>query len=185
MTNRADATTTLRRRGRLVTARRTGLARPATAVAAVAAVALTLAACGSSTASVATTGTSAASATVKAGSTSAGTILENSAGMVLYTLAAGTSCTGACGSAWPVRTVPAGSAPTAGAGVTGTRATSKQSNGTLQVIYNGKPHYTFMKDASPGQATGNGVHGFSVASVAAASGTSSNTTTTSAKGSGY
>jgi predicted lipoprotein with Yx(FWY)xxD motif len=179
MTNRADATSTLRRRGRLVTARRTGVAHPATAVAAMAAVALTLAACGSSTTSSASTGTSAASATVKAGSTSAGTILENSAGMALYTLAAGTSCTGACASAWP-----AGSTPTAGPGVTGTLATSKQSNGTLQVTYNGKPLYTFIKDTSPGQATGNGVHGFSVASVAAASGTSSNTTT-SAKGSGY
>ncbi len=185
MTNRADATSTLRRRGRLVTARRTGVARPATAVAALAAVALTLAACGSSTTSSATTGTSAASATVKADSTSAGTILENSAGMVLYTLAAGTSCTGACASAWPALTVPAGSTPTSGAGVTGTLATSKQSNGTLQVTCNGKPLSTFIMDTSPGQAAGNEVHGLSVASVAAASGTSSNTTTTSAKCSGY
>jgi predicted lipoprotein with Yx(FWY)xxD motif len=205
MTHHADATTASRRRGRLAPTAVKRLARPGTAVMALAVIGLTLAACGSSTPTAATTtsppsagtgtgtgtgSTTAASATatVKSASTNKGTVLENSSGMPLYTLAAGTSCTGACAQAWPPLTVPAGTTPKAGPGVTGTLATT-MSGGALQVTYNGKALYTFLSD-SAGQVTGDGVAGFSVAKVAAASGSgvSSNTappTTKAPSGGGY
>jgi predicted lipoprotein with Yx(FWY)xxD motif len=199
MTNHVDAATPLGRRGRLGPTRFTGLARPGTAVASLAVVGLFLAACGSSTPSSATTTTpasnsgaaaspgttAAAAATVKTAMTSSfGTILVNSAGMALYTLAPGTNCTGACAQAWPALTVPAGTTPTGGSGVTGTLATSKQSNGALWVTYNGKVLYTFLSDSSPGMVTGNGVAGFSVAKVSGAAATTT-TTSSSSGGSQY
>ena len=187
MTNHLDATATPRRHRRLSAGRFSGVVRPGTAVVALAAVAVILAACGSSSpnsgattttagntgTSAATTGGSSASATVKAASTSKGTILENSAGMPLYTLAAGTSCTGACAQAWPFLTVAAGTTPKAGTGVTGTLGTT-MSGGSTVVTYNGKALYTFLSD-SAGQVTGDGVAGFSVVKVSAAAGAASNT----------
>jgi predicted lipoprotein with Yx(FWY)xxD motif len=162
------------------------LARPGTAVAALAVVALVLAACGSSSPSsatttpaktgnsgAATTATTAAATTVKSASNSQfGTILENSAGMALYTYApnnggAMNMCTGACLQAWPAVTVPTGTTPSLASGVPGTLATAKQADGTLQVTYNGQLLYTFVSDTSPGQVTGNGVAKFSVAKASA------------------
>ncbi len=182
MTHPADATTTTRRRAPVATARRTGLLRPRTAVAALAVAAIALAACGSSspsattaasantgTGAAASPGTTAAAATVKTASSSQfGTILVNSAGMALYTYGPNNGettnmCTGACLQAWPAVTVPAGTTPTLASGVAGTLGTAKQSDGTLQVTYNGMLLYTFVSDTSPGQVTGNGVAKFSVA----------------------
>ena len=57
--------------------------------------------------------------------------------------------------------------------MTGTLGTT-MTGGALVVTYNGKELYTFLSD-SPGQVTGDGVAGFSVAKVAAASGASNNT----------
>jgi predicted lipoprotein with Yx(FWY)xxD motif len=194
MENPAGASPTSGRSARPAPARLRGLVRPGTAAVALGAVAIVLAACGSSTPAASPTTNSPASsggtgagtttssgstaATVKAASTNKGTVLENSAGMPLYTLAPGTACTGQCAAAWPPLTVPAGTTPKAGAGVTGTLATAKQSNGDLWVTYNGKALYTFLSD-SPGQVTGDGVAGFSVAKVAAASTSSVSPTTTS------
>jgi predicted lipoprotein with Yx(FWY)xxD motif len=190
--------------GRSTSQRFSSFVRPGTAVAALAVVAVVLAACGSSSptsattttagntgntgaaASSSTTGGASASPTVKAASTSKGNILENTSGLPLYTLAAGTSCTGACAQAWPFVTVPAGTTPKAGAGVTGTLGTT-MTGGMTVVTYNGKELYTFLSD-SAGQVTGDGVAGFSVAKVAAASGASNNTpapTTTTTSGGGY
>jgi predicted lipoprotein with Yx(FWY)xxD motif len=186
MTNLLDDDATRRRPGRPDRHRFSSLARPGTAVAALAALAIVLAACGSSSpnsaattaantgnsgaasSTTATTGAASASDTVKEATTSKGTILEDSAGMPLYTLAAGTSCTGACAQAWPFVTVPAGTTPKAGPGVTGTLGTTT-TGGANVVTYNGKELYTFLSD-SAGQVTGDGVAGFSVAKVAAASG---------------
>jgi predicted lipoprotein with Yx(FWY)xxD motif len=186
--------------------RRHRLVRPGTALAALAAVALTLAACGSSSpSSTATTaasstgsgtgagaspGTTAAPATVKTASSSKfGTILVNSAGMALYTYGpndGGTvnKCLGACLMAWPAVTVAAGATPTLATGVTGTLATAKQSDGTLFVTYNGQLLYTFVSDTTAGQVTGNGVAGFSVAKADATTATKA-PTTTAASGGGY
>jgi len=57
--------------------------------------------------------------------------------------------------------IPAGTVATGGPGVTGTVGAATQSNGTLQVTYNGSPLYTFVSDTAPGQVTGDGVTGFS------------------------
>jgi predicted lipoprotein with Yx(FWY)xxD motif len=188
MTHHADADATPGRRAMHTTARFKGLARPGTAVAAVVVVALALSACGSSspssttaagtgnsgTAAAASSGTSASTATVKTTDASGfGTILVNNAGMALYTYgpnngATVNMCTGACLQAWPALTVPAGTTPTLASGVSGTLATAKQSDGTLQVTYNGMLLYTFVSDGSPGQVTGNGVAKFSVAKVSSA-----------------
>jgi predicted lipoprotein with Yx(FWY)xxD motif len=108
-----------------------------------------------------------------------GTILTNDSGLALYTLDTDhngqSTCHGACAAAWPPVNVPAGTVPTGGPGVTGTVASSKQSNGILQVTYNGAPLYTFVSDTSPGQVTGNGVAGFSVVVVSMVASTTTTT----------
>jgi predicted lipoprotein with Yx(FWY)xxD motif len=95
--------------------------------------------------------------------TMGGTILvAGSTGMTVYTFAkdvanSGTSaCTGACPAQWPALTVPAGSTPVAGAGVTGTLGTiTRTDDGTLQVTYDGLPLYFFANDTAPGDTNGN------------------------------
>jgi len=98
-----------------------------------------------------------------------GEILVDVQGLALYTYAKDhggiSTCTGACAQAWPPLTVPAGTTPTAGAGVPGALAASLQADGSYQVTYNGDPLYTFVGDATPGQVTGNGVAGFSVVTL--------------------
>jgi predicted lipoprotein with Yx(FWY)xxD motif len=131
---------------------------------------------------------------VQAGSTSEGTVLENSAGLPLYTYDKDTgtqsNCSGACAQAWPPLTVSAGTTPKGGAGVSGTLAAVKQSNGTYQVTYDGRLIYTFISD-SASKVTGNGVAGFSVVKLTSAGsngGTGAGTgqtTTTSSSGGGY
>lgn len=111
-----------------------------------------------------------------------GKILTTNSGRALYTLDTDhnglSTCTGTCLSVWPALTVPAGTTPTGGAGVTGTVGASLQSNGTFQVTYNGSPVYTFIGDTAADEVTGQDVNGFFVVIVA------STTTTTTAPGSG-
>ena len=119
-----------------------------------------------------TASVSAAGATVDAATSSNfGTVLTDAQGFVLYSLPTDhggmSTCTGACVSVWPALTVPAGTTPTAGSGVSGTVAAVLQSNGTYQVTYNGSPLYTFVGDTSPGQVSGNNVGGFTVVQLAA------------------
>jgi predicted lipoprotein with Yx(FWY)xxD motif len=65
------------------------------------------------------------------------------------------ACTGECLANWPALTVPAGSTPSGGSGVTGTLGTiTRTDNGTLQVTYNGLPLYFFINDKAPGDSTG-------------------------------
>jgi len=62
---------------------------------------------------------------------------------------------------------PGNGTPTGGTGVTGTLATITRSDigspGIKQVTYNGKPLYTFQSDRSAGNASGDGVNSFHVA----------------------
>lgn len=103
-----------------------------------------------------------------------GTILTGANGLTLYTDSgdsAGTStCTGGCATAWPPLTVPAGQQPTAGSGVTGSLTTLTRADGTTQVAYDGLPLYYWQGDSKPGDATGDGVNGFSVAKASGAGG---------------
>ena len=90
-----------------------------------------------------------------------GTVLVAANGMTVYTFTkdvkdSGTSaCTGGCLTTWPALTVPAGTTPTGGTGVTGKLGTfTRADDGTLQVTYNGLPLYFFANDKAPGDANG-------------------------------
>ncbi len=118
-----------------------------------------------------------------------GTILSNAQGFTLYTFPSDhngiSSCTGACFPIWPALTVPNGTTPTGGPGVTGALGAVVQPDGADQVTYNGSPLYTFVGDSSPGQATGNGVGGFKVAQVSTMMGINSNSSATATVGSTF
>jgi predicted lipoprotein with Yx(FWY)xxD motif len=82
-------------------------------------------------------------------------------GMTVYTFtmdvkdSGKSACTGGCLDTWPALTVPAGSTPTAGEGVTGTLGTiTREDNGELQVTYNGLPLYFFKNDKAEGDTNG-------------------------------
>ncbi len=105
--------------------------------------------------------------TVGMATTSLGPVLVGPNGLTLYTHAGDTasssSCTGGCATAWPPLTVAAGAAATGGTGVSGSFATLTRADGTTQVTYNGLPLYGWQSDSKPGDVTGQGVDGFSVA----------------------
>lgn len=65
------------------------------------------------------------------------------------------ACTGDCLEAWPALTVPDGTEPTAGAGITGELGTIiRADNGETQVTYNGLPLYFYVGDQAAGDVTG-------------------------------
>ena len=105
--------------------------------------------------------------TVAMATTSLGPVLVGLTGLTLYTHAGDTattsSCTGSCATAWPPLTVAAGAAATGGTGASGTFATLIRADGTTQVTYNGLPLYGWQGDSKPGDVTGQGLEGFSVA----------------------
>jgi predicted lipoprotein with Yx(FWY)xxD motif len=121
----------------------------------------------SAPASSASSSAAAAGVVVNMATSSLGPVLTGPNGLTLYTRTGDTattsSCTGQCATAWPPLTVGAGATATGGTGVTGTFATLTRADGTLQVTYNGLPLYGWQKDAKPGDVTGQGVGGFSVA----------------------
>jgi predicted lipoprotein with Yx(FWY)xxD motif len=96
-----------------------------------------------------------------------GTVLTGPNGMTLYTHAGDTatssSCTGACATTWPP--LETKGQPTAGVGVTGQLGTLTRPDGATQVTYGGLPLYYWQGDTKAGDATGNGVEGFSIATV--------------------
>jgi predicted lipoprotein with Yx(FWY)xxD motif len=125
---------------------------------------LALAGCGgAATPSTSGAGSSGAATVITATVSGHGTVLvAGSNSMTLYefamdTAGSGTStCSGACISTWPPLTVPAGTTPTPGTGVTGQLATIVRTDGHgTQVTYNGKPLHFFSGDSKPGDANGN------------------------------
>jgi predicted lipoprotein with Yx(FWY)xxD motif len=131
------------------------------ALLAVAAATAVLAACSSSGTS-ATSGSSSSPAAAAAGSLKTATIggvtvLTNSKGFTLYSFAPDTpaksNCNGACAQSWP----PV-QGPVTASGVTGTFATIKRSDGSVQATFDGHPLYTFAGDTAPGQNKGNGLN---------------------------
>jgi predicted lipoprotein with Yx(FWY)xxD motif len=100
---------------------------------------------------------------VKSVGTLGNVLVAGASGMTVYTFTkdvkdGGTSaCSGGCLTKWPALTVPAGTTPTGGDGVSGKLGTiTRADNGTLQVTYNGLPLYFFAGDKAPGD--GNGVY---------------------------
>jgi predicted lipoprotein with Yx(FWY)xxD motif len=92
-----------------------------------------------------------------------GKILVDGAGRTLYLFQAdkgmASTCNGACAGAWPPLTT-AGK-PIAGSGVSASKlGTTKRSDGTTEVTYNGHPLYTYFGDSAPGQTTGQGSTAF-------------------------
>jgi predicted lipoprotein with Yx(FWY)xxD motif len=93
---------------------------------------------------------------------SAGTVLVAGAtGMTVYTFTndvannGKSACSGGCLTKWPALTVPAGTTPSAGAGVSGKLGTiTRADDGTLQVTYNGLPLYYYAGDSVPGDTKG-------------------------------
>ena len=88
-----------------------------------------------------------------------GKILVNSAGMTVYIFTADSAntptCSGGCADIWPPVTVPKGTKPKGGPGVTGLGTVS--SGGKLQVTWHKHPLYTYALDTGPGVVNGNGV----------------------------
>jgi predicted lipoprotein with Yx(FWY)xxD motif len=126
---------------------------------------LAVAACGSMPATASTTAAKAGSTapstvTVMTKTGAAGTYLVDGSGRSLYLYTPDTTsmstCTGGCAQIWPpfVTSGPA----TAGGGVTASMlTTTKQSDGSTQVIYNGHPLYYFAGDTAAGDTKGQGV----------------------------
>jgi len=143
------------------------------AAAMVASAALLLAACGGTSSGTAATASPSASATPTPSPTAGaapvvlaqnvgtmGTILvAASNNHTVYTFDSDTpgvsKCTGGCATTWPPLTVPAGTTPTGGPGVTGQLGTITRSDGSLQVTYKGMPLYFFHSDAKAGDTMGN------------------------------
>jgi len=133
-----------------------------------------VAACTSSGASPApSAGGASAAAGITIGTASSakfGTVLTGPNGMTLYThagdSATSATCTGQCATAWPPLATTG--QPSAGTGVTGQFGTLTRADGTTQVSYGGLPLYYWQGDAKAGDVTGNGVNGFSVATVSGA-----------------
>ena len=69
------------------------------------------------------------------------------------------ACSGGCATNWPPFTIEANDTLKAGDGVTGTLATFKRDDGTMQVTYNGAPLYYFAADKAAGDTIGQGVSG--------------------------
>jgi predicted lipoprotein with Yx(FWY)xxD motif len=111
----------------------------------------------------ATAGASSSAAAMTIGLQSAsgipGKFLADSQGRTMYLFEAdkGTTstCTGACAAAWPPVTVS--SMPMAGGGVSQSLlGTTKRTDGTEQVTYNGHPLYYFAADTGAGMVKGQG-----------------------------
>jgi predicted lipoprotein with Yx(FWY)xxD motif len=138
---------------------------------------------------------SGAAATVSATSNpELGTLIVDSGGLTLYSFQkdSGTksACYGSCAKIWPPLTTS--KPPRAGEGATASKlGTTKRTDGTTQVTYDGHPLYTYSADTSPGETSGNGITSFggswhaldSTGAEAAASSSGESESTTPSSGS--
>jgi predicted lipoprotein with Yx(FWY)xxD motif len=106
---------------------------------------------------------SSGAATVSTTKGALGTFLVDGQGRTLYLWQADTgsksTCDGACAAAWPPVTTD-GTAKTAGDAESSKLGTTKRSDGSTQVTYDGHPLYRFAGDQEPGQTAGQGSDGF-------------------------
>lgn len=92
-----------------------------------------------------------------------GQILVGPNGRTLYYFLAdrgmASTCAGSCAQNWPPLTTTG--APRATGGVSpGLLGTTRRGDGTTQVTYHGHPLYSFIADAGPGMANGEGIDAF-------------------------
>jgi predicted lipoprotein with Yx(FWY)xxD motif len=137
-------------------------------------VALVVAACGSSSSGGSGTASSSSSGSAKPASSTAGAavglrstdlgkVLVDGKGQTLYLFEADkgmtSKCDGPCASSWPPLTTSG--KPTAVSGALGAKlGTTKRSDGSTEVTYNGHPLYTYAGDQAPGQTSGQGIDDF-------------------------
>jgi predicted lipoprotein with Yx(FWY)xxD motif len=106
---------------------------------------------------------SGAAATVSLSKLNVGNALVDGQGRTLYLFEADkgpmSTCNGACASLWPPATTSG--KPKAGPGVDAAKlGTTKRSDGTLEVTYNGHPLYRYAPDTKAGQDAGQGLNQF-------------------------
>ncbi len=99
--------------------------------------------------------------------TSLGQVLEVGNGKMLYVhagdSATASTCLDACATAWPPLIVAASTTIVAPPGAKGAFASITRPDGSVQVTYKGKPLYFWKNDVNPGDTTGQGINGFTVA----------------------
>jgi predicted lipoprotein with Yx(FWY)xxD motif len=109
-------------------------------------------------------GSGSRAATIKTRHTALGTILVDSKGRTIYLFEKDktkkSTCSGACATNWPP--VTTSGSPKASGGVNARKlGTTKRSDGSTQVTYNGHPLYLFVADQNkPGSTKGEGVDAF-------------------------
>jgi predicted lipoprotein with Yx(FWY)xxD motif len=133
--------------------------------------ALALSACGDDDDSSNSEGDSAGggndpAATLVVSNTDLGDILTDGSGRTLYLFRKDSGrrseCDGACADQWPPLTVDG--RPSAGRGVEQSLVgTTRRSDGSTQVTYNGHPVYRFEGDQSRGDTAGQGLNAFGAA----------------------
>jgi predicted lipoprotein with Yx(FWY)xxD motif len=93
-----------------------------------------------------------------------GPVLVDSKGLTVYMLTADSpghsTCSAQCLQFWPLVPAPAGSLVPMVSGISAALATTKATSGASMVTAAGWPLYTFVKDAAPGDVTGEGVKTF-------------------------
>jgi predicted lipoprotein with Yx(FWY)xxD motif len=132
-----------------------------------------LAGCGSSGSSTTSSSTQAAAPTTGSSGGGAATIdvadnpklgqvLVDSKGNTVYLFEKDESnesyCNGSCAKVWPP--VTTNGQPKAGSGVSGKLTTLKRDDGSTQVVFDGHPLYTYVKDTDTEDAYGNGLDQF-------------------------
>ena len=105
-------------------------------------------------------------ATISVAASSRGQILVDGSGRTVYLFEADkgatSSCYDACIGVWPA--VVTMGAPVAGSGANASLlGTTKRSDGTLEVVYNGHPLYFFSGDKKSGDVTGQALSSFGAA----------------------
>lgn len=95
-------------------------------------------------------------------SPSYGTYLASESGQAVYLFTADSkdksACEGACAKAWPP--VMTSGAPEAGPGVDASLLGTIPRDGGMQVTYDGKPLYYFIRDTAAGMTAGEGITHF-------------------------
>ncbi len=109
-------------------------------------------------------GVATAQATVATRSVSRlGTILVDQKGLTLYLFVADTStkstCSGTCAAAWPPL-LTSGNAKAGKGAKSNLLGTTKRSDGSSEVTYNGHPLYYYAGDSKPGDTNGQGLNQF-------------------------
>ncbi len=136
---------------------------------------IALAGCGSSSSTTASESTAAATTSTSASSGGGagtvdvadnpklGQVLVDSQGNTVYMFEKDESdesyCNGSCAKAWPPVTTKG--QPQAGSGVSASKLTTlKRDDGSTQVVFDGHPLYTYVKDEDTEDAYGNGLDQF-------------------------